>query len=339
MSAEQERAVRQRRVDELNRRMSPDEHRALRRAGAGRGAPPLDTPEATLRVAASPRADRAPGHLPARPFPQARHPEPGRRARPVRAPEAADSTNRPRLDEGQLATVVLHAEEPHRAGVALLAFTGARLSEVLALRWQDVDFVELDLRVAGQWTRAKRHGSPARIKARKAGRDPYTTTILPALEAELTRRLRVSSPPAAVRPTTSSARCRARRTAASAQPEPGRDRRRRGGRGRLRHAAGPPSLVRDDRRATDPRPGRGCIHDRALARDVGPAYVGRGGPEHRADARARLLEADSAPSTKQGATRTSLSPSRSYRLRRSPLYGFVATGFSEFIKNWPRVAR
>jgi len=76
-----------------------------------------------------------------------------------------------------------------RIGVALLAFSGARLSEVLALRWQDVDFVELDLRVGGQWTRAKRGGRPARIVPRKSGRDPYTTRILPALEAELTRRL------------------------------------------------------------------------------------------------------------------------------------------------------
>lgn len=49
--------------------------------------------------------------------------------------------------------------------------------------------MELDLRIAGQWTRAKRGGRPARIVGRKSGRDPYTTTILPALEAELTRRL------------------------------------------------------------------------------------------------------------------------------------------------------
>ena len=64
---------------------------------------------------------------------------------------------------------------------------------MLALRWQDIDLVDLDLHVKGQWTRGKRGGRAARIVRRKGDRDPYTTTILPTLEAELTRRLELAT--------------------------------------------------------------------------------------------------------------------------------------------------
>ena len=63
-----------------------------------------------------------------------------------------------------------------------------RLSEALALRWRDVDFVELELYVGGQLTRGTRD-KPARVVGRKSGAEAYTTLILPALEAELTRRV------------------------------------------------------------------------------------------------------------------------------------------------------
>ena len=210
---------------------------------------------------------------------------------PSELPKRRTSTDRPRLDEAQLATIVLHAGEPYRIGVALLAFTGARLSEVLALRWQDVDFVELDLRVAGQWTRAKRHGSPARIKARKSGREPYTTTILPALEAELTRRLRAEL--AAGRGQAGDFVC--------AMPRTGRPPHQRNLTGAVvdaAEAAGSGYITPQDLRRSFATIAARRIPDPAEAAYMtGHSldtwvrhYVGRGGPAQRADARARLLE-------------------------------------------------
>jgi integrase len=43
-----------------------------------------------------------------------------------------------RIDERSLDALVRHAEEPYRIGVAILAFTGMRLSEALTLRWRDI---------------------------------------------------------------------------------------------------------------------------------------------------------------------------------------------------------
>src|SRR5262249_42651913 len=71
-----------------------------------------------------------------------------------------------RLDEGELDTLVRHAAESYRVGVALIAYTGMRISEACALRWQDVDLVDLELNVSGQLTRATR-ATVAGIVARK----------------------------------------------------------------------------------------------------------------------------------------------------------------------------
>jgi integrase len=56
-----------------------------------------------------------------------------------------------RLDERELDALVRHASDPaaYRVGVAVLAWTGMRVSEALALRWSDVDFVDRELVVAG----------------------------------------------------------------------------------------------------------------------------------------------------------------------------------------------
>jgi len=89
-----------------------------------------------------------------------------------------------RLDERQLDTLVRHAPDPYRVAIALLAYTGLRISEACGLRWADVDFVDRELSVAGQLTRAHRN-RPARIVPRKSGADPYTALIFPALERVL----------------------------------------------------------------------------------------------------------------------------------------------------------
>lgn len=95
-----------------------------------------------------------------------------------------------RLDERELAALVRHASDPaaYRVGVALLAWTGMRVSEALALRWSDVDFVDRELLVAGQLTRATRT-EPARIVSRKGGADPYSALLFPDLERIFTEHL------------------------------------------------------------------------------------------------------------------------------------------------------
>jgi integrase len=56
--------------------------------------------------------------------------DPGERPQPR-------AVKRRRLDERALASLVRHAADPLRIGVALVALTGMRLSEALALRWRD----------------------------------------------------------------------------------------------------------------------------------------------------------------------------------------------------------
>ena len=210
---------------------------------------------------------------------------------PSELPKRRSGPTRPRYNEQELATIVRHAVEPYRIGVALLAFTGARLSEVLAIRWQDVDFVELDLHVPGQLTRAKRGGSPVRIVARKGGRDPYTTTILPALELELTRRLQAEL--AAGRGQAADYVCTMPRTGL-----PPHQRNLTGAVTTAAAAAGFGHVTAQDlrrsfatiasRRIPDPYE---ASHMTRHSLDVWVRhYVGRGGPAQRAEARARLLD-------------------------------------------------
>jgi integrase len=112
--------------------------------------------------------------------------DPGERPRPRH-----DASNGRRLDERELDALVRHAPEPDvcSVGVAILAYTGVRVSEALALTWERLDFVDREILVAGQLTRAKR-GQPARIVPRKGGAPPYPALMFPELERVLTERLR-----------------------------------------------------------------------------------------------------------------------------------------------------
>jgi integrase len=101
--------------------------------------------------------------------------DPGERPRP------RPGTRRRRLDERELDALVRHAGEVYRLAVALIAYTGMRVSEALALTWADVDFVDLELEVAGQLTRG-RVDKPARVVPRKGGAEPYAALLFPALE-------------------------------------------------------------------------------------------------------------------------------------------------------------
>ena len=77
---------------------------------------------------------------------------------------------------------------PTARRVALLAYTGARVSEVIALCWRHVDFVDLELRVEQQLTRAVRW-KPARVVGRKGAAPAYAAVIFPALERVLVEQL------------------------------------------------------------------------------------------------------------------------------------------------------
>lgn len=103
-------------------------------------------------------------------------------------PRRAAKTSGRRLDEPELALLVAHAPEVYRTAIALLAFTGCRISEALALRWSDVDLVDAELTIRGQLTRASR-GETARVIGRKGGADPYTAIVFPALATFLTEHL------------------------------------------------------------------------------------------------------------------------------------------------------
>jgi integrase len=93
-------------------------------------------------------------------------------------PRRRTATTGRRLDEAELALLVSHTDDTYRTAIALLAYTGCRISEALALRWHDVDLVDSELNIRGQITRASRN-EPARIVPRKGGTEPYFALIFP----------------------------------------------------------------------------------------------------------------------------------------------------------------
>lgn len=92
------------------------------------------------------------------------------------------------LDEAELAALARHASDQYRAVVAVLAYTGLRLSEALGLRWQDVDFVECELRVRAQLSLARR-GKPARLVPLKTAASERDVPMMPAVERALVEHL------------------------------------------------------------------------------------------------------------------------------------------------------
>jgi integrase len=174
-----------------------------------------------------------------------------------------------RLDEAQLALLVAHADENYPTAVALLAYTGCRISEALALLWGDVDLVDAEIVVGGQLSRATR-SEPTRIIPRKGGADPNAAVIFPALAERLTAHLKRELAHGRGRDTdfvlcTRTGQPRSQRNvgyalAAAAEAA---------GLGKV-HPARPPPLVLLARRPPRRRPRAGRANDRALARRVRP---------------------------------------------------------------------
>jgi integrase len=96
------------------------------------------------------------------------------------------------LDEMELHKLVRNAPEHHKAVVAVLAYSGLRISEVLGLRWRDVDFVTGELDVNGQiqppTRRTPRAGRVERLKTDASFR---LVPIFPAAEQTLIDHLAV----------------------------------------------------------------------------------------------------------------------------------------------------
>jgi integrase len=72
------------------------------------------------------------------------------------------------LDGGEIAALLRAAPEPYRALLATALFTGLRQGELLGLRWGDVDFLGLVVRVRHQ---LGRDGELGRPKTPQATRD------------------------------------------------------------------------------------------------------------------------------------------------------------------------
>jgi integrase len=93
-----------------------------------------------------------------------------------------------RLNEAQVHDLVQGATKAGRPLVALLAYTGLRLGEILALRWQDVDLVDAALHVERQMDEA---GRPTeRLKAESSRRvvpipGPLAATLTEHLAGEV----------------------------------------------------------------------------------------------------------------------------------------------------------
>src|SRR5205823_10486791 len=69
----------------------------------------------------------------------------------------------------ECSTLILSTRESYRVLIALLAFTGLRISEALGLLWENVDLTNGVLHVEAQLARKKR-GEPVKRKALKGAR-------------------------------------------------------------------------------------------------------------------------------------------------------------------------
>ena len=92
------------------------------------------------------------------------------------------------LTETELAALVRHASDYYRPVVTLLAFSGLRASEALGLRWQDIDFVESELHVRFQLSRAT-PDHPARLVATKTHASERVVPLWPIVEEMLVKLL------------------------------------------------------------------------------------------------------------------------------------------------------
>jgi integrase len=99
-------------------------------------------------------------------------------------PTARNATRARLLTDEQIDALLDHALPTYQPLLATAAFTGMRQSELLGLRWSDVDFDARVIRVRHQLTRAT-STSPAQLKALKSDAAERDIYLLPRLAARL----------------------------------------------------------------------------------------------------------------------------------------------------------
>ena len=87
-----------------------------------------------------------------------------RSARPRVYPRARESSSK-------VQRLLAHCPSRYRPLLALAAFTGMRIQEILGLTWGDIDFRERVIRVRAQLSRSTKASPPRRVDLKsKAGR-------------------------------------------------------------------------------------------------------------------------------------------------------------------------
>jgi integrase len=89
-----------------------------------------------------------------------------------------------RLTDEECSTLIEHAPEGYRTLIALLCFTGLRISEALGLTWENVDLATGTLHVELQLARKKRHEPVRRVRL-KTDRSRRQVDLMPELTALL----------------------------------------------------------------------------------------------------------------------------------------------------------
>ena len=105
---------------------------------------------------------------------------------PNERPTVAASTARATYSPEQAAATIRAAKEPFRLLFLVMASTGARVSEALALRWQDVNLEtleEAELRFAFQLDRSRTNGQPNLIPTKTDGSSRTVPISRPLAEA------------------------------------------------------------------------------------------------------------------------------------------------------------
>jgi integrase len=110
---------------------------------------------------------------------------------PVRAlkgekPQAKNKTQARILEAHEVRALLDAAPERYRLLLMVTAYTGLRQSEVLGLRWQDVDFENSILHVRHQLSRATA-GEPAKLKPLKTRAGERWIELAPELSRELAK--------------------------------------------------------------------------------------------------------------------------------------------------------
>jgi integrase len=101
-------------------------------------------------------------------------------------PKAKSKTHATVLAAEEIKALIEHSPERYRPMVATACLTGGRQSELLGLRWQDIDFEGGRIHLRHQLTRARKD-RPARLVSLKTDSSERTVRLHPSLAAMLKR--------------------------------------------------------------------------------------------------------------------------------------------------------